>query len=592
MTTRLRTLSILIAVIVIVGACGSAPSIPSTSPRSSPERKPSPTRSMEIESPQATPDATSEPAFPVGSVVITVADRLRVRSLPRVSEDSIRYEPVLPLGTELRVVDGPVIASDYVWWQVEPISFSLRGASRGWVAMADHDGEPWIALADGPIPGLQLAVADVARMPASAADAQAAARSITAFGMDLYGRLLGDPELANDNLVFSPTSIALALGMARAGGRGETAAEMDRVLHVDGWAALARGLNALDQALADRDATWAGPDRSFQLSLRIANASFAQRDWTIEQPFLDAIGSIFGSGLYLVDYAADPEAARSAINAWVSNQTRARIPELLARPDVSDLTRLYLVNAMYLKAEWERWFWEGDTKSAPFTRLDGSRVGVPTMRRISGALGPMIPYARGSGWQAVELRYLAPPGSPPLAMTLVLPDDLRAFEGALAADLLAQIGAAMDAERERFVDPECPSLEGESGPGCYPYDLDLFLPRFSIDTRAKLNEALAAAGMPRAFDRDVADFSGIHQPVSEDERLFISAVIHQANIDVDEKGTEAAAATAVGMDTGGGPSPLETITARFDRPFLFFLRDVETGAVLFMGRVVDPSLTR
>jgi len=106
MTTRLRTLSILIAVIVIVGACGSAPSIPSTSPRSSPERKPSPTRSMEIESPQATPDATSEPAFPVGSVVITVADRLRVRSLPRVSEDSIRYEPVLPLGTELRVVDG------------------------------------------------------------------------------------------------------------------------------------------------------------------------------------------------------------------------------------------------------------------------------------------------------------------------------------------------------------------------------------------------------------------------------------------------------------------------------------------------------
>jgi serpin B len=204
----------------------------------------------------------------------------------------------------------------------------------------------------------------------------------------------------------------------------------------------------------------------------------------------------------------------------------------------------------------------------------------------------MIPYARGSDWQAVELRYLAPAGSPPLAMTLVLPDDLRAFEGALAADLLAQIGAALDAERERFVDPECPPLEGESGSWCYPYDLDLYVPRFSIDTRAKLNQALAAAGMPRAFDRDVADFSGIHQPASEDEQLFISAVIHQANIDVDEKGTEAAAATAVGVDTGGGPSPLETITVKFDRPFLFFLRDVETGAVLFMGRVVDPSLTR
>ena len=580
-----------IAVIVVAGSCGPAPSIPSTSPRSSPERTPSHAPSSALESPDATPDATSEPAFPVGSVVITVADRLRVRSLPRVSDDSIKFGPLLPLGTELRVVDGPVIASDYVWWQVEPVSFSLRDASRGWVAMADHDGTPWIALTDRPIPGLQLARAEVARLPASPVDAQAVSRSITAFGMDLYARLLGDPELASGNLVFSPTSIALALGMARAGGRGETAAEMDRVLHVDGWDALGRGLNALDQLLADRDAIWADPDPSF-LSLRIANASFAQRDWTIEQPFLDAIGSVFGSGLYLVDYAADPEAARRAINAWISNQTRARIPELLARPDVSDLTRLYLVNAIYLKAEWQHWFWEFGTKPAPFTRLDGSRVDVPMMSRTGGPLGSVIPYARGSGWQAVELRYLAPPGSPPLAMTLVLPDSLPAFEGGLEADLLARIVAALDAERDRFAEPECPSRGDEWEDWCYPYDLNLFLPRFSIDTRAELKEALAAAGMPRAFDRYVADFSGIHQPVSEDEQLFISAVVHQANIDVDEKGTEAAAATAVGMDTGGGPSPLETITARFDRPFLFFLRDVETGAVLFMGRVVDPSLTR
>ena len=584
----MRTLAVFLAAVVIAGSCGSPPASPSTSPLSSPERTPSPTRSSALESPLATP----EPAFPVGSVVITVSDQLRARSLPRVSDDSIKYEPLLPLGTELRVIDGPVIASDYVWWQVEPISLSLRDASRGWVAMADHDGEPWIALADGPIPGLDLAVADVARFAANGADAKAVARSITAFGMDLYERLRGDPSLASDNLVFSPASIALALGMARAGARGETAAEMDRVLRVTGWDELARGLNALDQALADRDATWTDQSQSFQVALRIANASFAQRDWRIEQPFLDAIGSVFGSGLYLVDYPADPEAARRAINAWVSNKTRARIPELLMPRDVSDLTRMYLVNAIYLKAEWERWFELEQTKTAPFTRLDKSRVDVQTMHRISGPLGPIIPYRRGPGWQAVELRYKAPPGSPPLAMTLVLPDDLPAFEAGLTGDLLARIVAALDAERDRFAEPECPPLEGESGGWCYPYDLSLYFPRFSIDTRARLNEVLKAAGMPRAFDPALADLSGIHRPEFEGEQLFISAVIHQANIDVDEQGTEAAAATAVGVDTGGGPSPLETITVKFDRPFLFFLRDIETGALLFMGRVVDPSITR
>jgi serpin B len=492
----------------------------------------------------------------------------------------------------LRVVGGPVSASGFVWWHVEPISIALIGASRGWVAMADKDGEPWIALAENPIPGLGLAVANVSRLPASLTAAQAAARSITAFGLDHYRRLLEDPDVAARNLVFSPTSIALALGMARAGGRGETAAEMDRVLHVGGWDELAGGLNALDQALAGRDETWTDFDRTVKLSLRIANASFAQRDWKIEQPFLDAIGSVFGSGLYLVDYLANPEAARRAINAWVSNRTEERIPELLAPPDVTAQTRLYLVNAIYLKAEWERWFELGETEAAPFTRLDGSRVDVQTMHRTAGALGPMIPYARGPDWQAVELRYLARPQSPPLAMTLVLPDDLPAFETGLEADQLAQIGDALDAERDRFADPDCPPLAGESGDWCYPYDLSLYLPRFSIDSRAELKEALAAAGMRRAFDPATADFSGIHQPASDGEQLFISAVIHQANIDVDEKGTEAAAATAVGVDTGGGPSPLESITIRFDRPFLFFLRDVETGAVLFMGRVVDPSMTR
>jgi serpin B len=365
------------------------------------------------------------------------------------------------------------------------------------------------------------------------------------------------------------------------------------VLHVNGWDELGAGLNALDQALASRNATWTDSERTRrQVALRIANAAFAQRGWTIEDGFLDAIASAFGAGVQLVDYAGDPEAARRAINAWVSRQTEKRIPELLARPDVTELTRLYLVNAVYLKAEWERWFFEGETKSESFTRLDGTRVEVPMMYKVGGGgcCSDRVPYARDEGWQAVELFYRHADDTAPLAMTMILPDDLAAFEARLSPDQLTRITTALDAERQRFEGPQsCPS-NYEPG-NCYPYDLRLFMPRFTIETRTELKDVLAAVGMPLAFDPVHADFTRIHVPAAAEDRIHISKVIHQANIDVDERGTEAAAATAVGMDTGGGPGPLDEITLRFDHPFLFVLRDVETGAVLFMGRVVDPSLT-
>jgi len=264
-----------------------------------------------------------------------------------------------------------------------------------------------------------------------------------------------------------------------------------------------------------------------------------------------------------------------------------RRPPTETPPDVTTATRLYLVNAIYLKAEWERWFQEGGTKKASFARLDGSKVDVDMMAQSADGIGPVIPLASGSGWQAVDLRYKAPPGSPPLAMTLVLPKNLPAFESKLDRALLSRIVKKLDAERQAFKEPDCPP---DFDAGCYPYDLHLYLPRFSIDSRAELKELLAAAGMPRAFD-PTADFTGIHDPAADGEPVFISAVVHQANIDVDEKGTVAAAATAIGMDTGGGPSALDDITIRFNRPFLFFVRDVETGTILFMGRVVDPSDT-
>jgi hypothetical protein len=297
---------------------------------------------------------SSSPGDPfLGSQVVTVSDHLRVRSVPDVSDASIKYEPVLPIGTELRVIGGPVSASGYVWYEVSPTSFKLsHGIDHGWVAMADHDGTPWLALAEAPITGLEVATSAVARAPAKAADAKAVSNAVTNFGLALYREMLAEPglDLGDKNVVFSPTSIALALGMARAGARNETASQMDAVLNTSGWDELGAGLNALDQALASRNGTYTDNEdkKTHELALRIANASFAQRGWSIEPGYLDAVASAFGSGLKLVDYAADPEAARKTINAWVSQQTAKRIPELLLPPNVSPSTRLYLVNAIYL----------------------------------------------------------------------------------------------------------------------------------------------------------------------------------------------------------------------------------------------------
>lgn len=448
-----------------------------------------------------------------------------------------------------------------------------------------------------PVPA-DLAISDVPRAAASPTDAGKAAASINAFGIDLYQRMLADGTLKpTEGAVISPSSIAFALAMARAGAQGETAAEMDAVLHTVGWDELSSGLNALEQALASRDATWSDEEgRPHELRLRIANAAFVQRAWAIVQAYLDAIAASFGAGLRLMDYRDDPEAARKLINAWVSRQTAKRIPELIPKaepPLIDTLTRLVLVNAIYLKANWEIEFgreYTGEpTEPRRFTRLDGSSVSVPTMS-LQGE--QIVPYASGTGWKATELRYRGARGSTPLAMTLILPDDLAAFEPGLTPAKLGEIIAKLDKGRRLLERVTYSGGPDEMDCGTYAYSLHLFMPRFGIDTAAALGEPLKGLGMPLAFDQARADFSGLHVPKAPGDGIYISAVIHQANIDVDEKGTDAAAATAVMVATGGctGPAPAKSLTLRLDRPFLFVLRDVETGAILFMGRVVDPSV--
>jgi serpin B len=326
---------------------------------------------------------------------------------------------------------------------------------------------------------------------------------------------------------------------------------MDAVMRGLGSDAEAVAVAGLHQALLNRTATFKDAEGKDQdVVLRVVNASFAQRGYPIEEAYLRALAARFGAGLRLVDYQANPEGARGVINGWVADQTEDRIRELLGKGSIDATTRITLVDAIYLSAAWQTPFSRDATADAPFTALDGTTSAVPTMH-----LGGFMDYAQGDGWQAVQLPYVG--GQ--LAMLLVLPDDLASFERGLDGATFAAIRAA---------------LGGTA--------VSLSLPKFGIETQASLSEVLSALGMPTALT-DGADFSGI----ATAEPLRISDVVHQANIDLDEDGTEAAAATAVVVAAGAAPG--EPVTLTFDRPFLFALRDTETGAILFLGRVTRPG---
>ncbi len=398
----------------------------------------------------------------------------------------------------------------------------------------------------GPAASPDIAIAAVARLQVDPAGAALAAAAINDFGLEL----LRAADDGSANAVLSPASVVIALAMARPGARGTTATQMDDVLRDVASDDHAGWLNALDAALATRSGTF--KDRSeadHEVILRIANAPFAQRGYPWEAAYLAALAERFGVGVRLVDYVAATEAARRLINGWVNERTEDRIPELLEPGVLSTDTRLVLVNAIYLKAAWLAPFREDATAPAPFVMADGTTVDVPTMH-----LSADVAYGEGPGWRAVELPYVGAG----LAMTVIVPDDLVEFEAALDGEAFAAL-----------VD------------GLEEHQVGLALPEFGLETKVDLATVLGAMGMPDAFDVRLADFSGM----TAADRLFIKAVIHQANIDVDEAGSEAAAATAVVIDRVSAG-----IEFRVDRPFLFALRDVPTGAILFLGRVVEPEV--
>jgi serpin B len=396
---------------------------------------------------------------------------------------------------------------------------------------------------------VELARSDLPRAAVDPAQASRAADAIDAFGLDVYQRLAA----GSGNLVLSPASVAIALSMARLGAVGQTATEMDTVLHDLGGADLADAANALDAALAARTGTFAdsaGEDQD--VVLRIANAEFVQYDLPLRPAFLDAMATRYGAGAWQVDYRTDPEAARLAIDGWVSEQTEGRIPEILKPGAVTAAWRLAIANAIYLKAAWLEPFAVESTAPGDFTLDDGSVVRVPMMHGLKTA-----PYAVGDGWSAIQLPYVGRE----LAMLVIVPDDLASFDASFDAAALRSIVDSLENGR-----------------------VDLTMPTFDFESVFELSDLLAALGMPTAFG-DAADFSGI----TTAEALRISRIIHQANITVDEAGTEAAAATVIGFDTAGGSEPP---TLHVDRPFLFAIRDIPTGAIVFLGRVADPSETR
>jgi serpin B len=360
------------------------------------------------------------------------------------------------------------------------------------------------------------------------------------FGLALQAALGTD-----GNQMISPYSIGLAFGMTYAGARGPTADELATVLQFTLPAdRLHTAFDALDLALAARN--------SDDVALRAANALWAQRSFSFEAAFLDVLAVDYGAPVRLLDFAGAPEASRRAVNAWVSDATGAKIPELLPAGSLNRLVRFVLTNALYFKAPWASPFAPSETSPASFHRLDGSTVIVDFMKQDEA-----LRFQTGEGWQAVELPYKG--GQE--AMVILLPD----------AGRFAEVTAGLTAATLRSAFDLPPSQR-----------VHLAMPKFKFETKTTLKGALSGLGMPTPFGL-TADFSGMCP-----DELSLDEVYHDTSITVDEEGSEAAAATGIVGVLQSDAGVLQTAIV-LDRPFLFFIRDLPTGAVLFAGRTLDPS---
>jgi serpin B len=361
-------------------------------------------------------------------------------------------------------------------------------------------------------------------------------------------------QIAEDdvNLFFSPYSVSSALAMAYAGARGDTETRMSEVLHFSlGQTSLHPSFNWLDLELNDRgeiDPPYEGDG----FELNVVNAMWGQHGHPFLDGYLDTLAVSYGAGLRLLDFVREPEGSRVTINDWVSDQTNERIQDLLPPGTISSDTRLVLTNAIYFNAPWLKPFEHERTDIGSFTLLSGASTEVPMMHQEE-----TFAYGEWENGAAVELLY----NGGELSMVVLVPNHgmFEAFEQTLDLAKYEEIVASLETRQ-----------------------VNLRLPRFEFTYDVSLVDPLTALGMTDAFDSGAADFSGIDGMRS----LFISDVLHKAFVSLDEEGTEAAAATAVVFEFTLYPGPPVTLT--IDRPFLFVIRDIPTGTILFVGRVVHP----
>jgi len=372
----------------------------------------------------------------------------------------------------------------------------------------------------------------------------------SAFAFELYQALKGE----EGNLFYSPYSISLALAMTYAGANGDTAQQMAATLQfMLEQDRLHPAFNWLDAELASRGEGAEGKDgEGFRLN--IVNAIWGQKDYEFLTDFLDVLAENYGAGLRILDFITQTEKSRITINDWISDQTEGRIKDLIPQGAIDALTRLVLTNAIYFNAAWAYPFDEGMTADGPFYLLDGGQVIVPMMKQTES-----FGYTAGEGYQAVELQY----DGDELSMVVLLPEagKFEAFEEGLQAQQVDTIISGLQLT-----------------------EVALTMPQFEFDSEFSLKDTLAGMGMPIAFSPGEADFSGM----TANRELFISDVVHKAFVAVDEAGTEAAAATAVVVGTTAMPEE-PSVEVTIDRPFIFLIHDIETGAILFVGRVLNPG---
>jgi serine protease inhibitor len=391
-------------------------------------------------------------------------------------------------------------------------------------------------------PAAELSTRDRAAL-AQQVDARIA-QATNAFGLEL-ARKLADAR-QGENTIVSPLSVMQALAMTWNGAAGATRAAMAKALRLD------NGLTAEEVNRSERVLTELLQKSSPGVKLLTANSLWLQKDWTFRQPYLETVRQSYGAALYERELTAPK--TRQEINGWVKNETNGRIPSIVDEP-VSERTKLMLVNALYLNAAWETPFDKSRTKDGDFTLGNGTVKTVPMMRR-SGRFA----YDEEDAYQAVRLPY----GDGQLSMLIVLPKpgvDRKALADRLFDD------------PEKWTKP----FQGFLG--------ELALPRFRAEMTASLEGTLAGMGMSAAFDPKAADFSAMAD--TSREPLYISRVLHKTYLDVMEKGTEAAAATAIDMKAGSAP-PSGKFIMTVDRPFWFAITDDQSRTLLFAGSVEKP----